>query len=635
MYLPRPVARFALAGLFISTATALCQGPAASQPSPAPVAQSAPPAGAQNPSAGSAAAVLRANANLVLLDVVVTDRNGAAVHGLDKRQLHVFEDGREQAIASFDEHKPADGAAASGAMAPRAPLPPHTFSNAPAYPEASAVNVLLLDALNTPVANQLDARRQMLEYMGKIQPGTSLGIFTLSSRLRMVEGFTTDAAALVAALKSPRAGPQTSVILDPASDQVVDSLTADMAALGASSNAIGAMQQFQADQTAFQTDQRVQMTLDAMQQLARYLNGVPGRKNLIWFSGSFPLALDPDDSLQSPFEAMRNYSDQIRETSELLSAARVAVYPVDARGLMTLASTDVSYQPSTNLVGGGTTTTYKRRGQVVTASNPVNRQNVGKDDASFLKQTLMEQASMEQIAEQTGGQDYINTNGLKEAVASAVENGSSYYTVGYVPAAKPFDGQYRKIELRTENAGFRLAYRHGYFADPPDKPSAHTPGEVSLIRAATLHGAPPATQILFQARVLPVDDPLLAGTKLPIGPAGDITANLKTPTHRVIVDVKADAHGFAYTDTPDGAHHAKVEFTLVGYDADGKRLNYLDRGFELNLNSGQFARTMTAGIPIRLALDLPPGPAFLRIAVHDLDAGRVGSLELRVADARK
>ena len=85
---------------------------------------------------------------------------------------------------------------------------------------------------------------------------------------------------------------------------------------------LSSMRQFEADITAFQTDVRVQMTLEAMQQLARYLSGIPGRKNIIWFSGSFPIALDPDDTQQDPFEAMRSYSDQIRDTAELLSTAR-------------------------------------------------------------------------------------------------------------------------------------------------------------------------------------------------------------------------------------------------------------------------------------------------------------------------
>jgi hypothetical protein len=267
------------------------------------------------------------------------------------------------------------------------------------------------------------------------------------------------------------------------------------------------------------------------------------------------------------------------------------------------------------------------------SSNPMNKGNVGKDDANFMKQILQEQATMEQIAGQTGGQKYINTNGLKEAVAKAVENGSSYYSIGYVPAAKQFDGKFRKIELRVDNSSYKLAYRRGYYADPPDKPTAHQPGAVSLILAATLHGAPPSTQILFQARVLPATDPVLQGTRLPVGPAGEMTAALKGPIHRVIVDLKVDAHGIAFEDTPDGAHRAKVEFTLVAYDADGKRLNYLDHGFQISLSPEQYTRTAAGGIPIRLALDLPAGPAFLRVAVHDLNAGSAGSLEIPVADA--
>ena len=181
--------------------------------------------------------------------------------------------------------------------------------------------------------------------------------------------------------------------------------------------AVAAMQQFQADLTAFQTDQRVRITLNALQQLARYLNAVPGRKNLIWFSGSFPIALDPDSTLTNPLQAMRSYSDDIRETAELLSAARVAVYPVDARGLMTIKSVDASYSPSTNLMSASSAST--RRGN---KKSPIlsNVPNPGKDDAKFLKQTEAEQASMQQIAEQTGGQTYENTNGLKEAVGSEI-----------------------------------------------------------------------------------------------------------------------------------------------------------------------------------------------------------------------
>lgn len=95
-----------------------------------PQSQSSSGQSASAPESGPT--VLRANANLVLVDVVVSER-GNAVHGLDQRQFHIFEDGKEQAITSFDEHQPAAG---SAAHAKTAALPPFTYTNAPAYPEA-------------------------------------------------------------------------------------------------------------------------------------------------------------------------------------------------------------------------------------------------------------------------------------------------------------------------------------------------------------------------------------------------------------------------------------------------------------------------------------------------------------------
>jgi VWFA-related protein len=429
------------------------------------------------------------------------------------------------------------------------------------------------------------------------------------------------------------------VILDPQSDQALDSIIGDTANMtgGAGSPSVGgdsalsSMQQFQADLTAYQTDQRVRMTLEAMQQLARYLSGVPGRKNLIWFSGSFPIALDPDDALQDPFEAMRNYPDDIRETAELLSAARVSVYPVDARGLITPPSFDASYSPSTTLMSATLNGGRKGSRHMATANKP----SPSTDDLNAAKRLMAEQASMEQIAEQTGGLYYINTNGLKEAVASAVENGSSYYTVGYIPAARQLDGQFHKIQINLDNLDYKLAYRHGYYADPPDKPPAHTLGQASLIIASTVHGAPPSTQILFQARALPDTDLSLQGTKLPAGTGGEQTPTLKGPLHRFIVDLNIDPHGILFETTPEGALHAKVEFVLVAYDSDGKRVNSLDSGFQMNIRSDQYAHTMASGIPFRLPLDLPAGQFSLRIAVHDLAAGRAGSLEFPVLVAAK
>jgi VWFA-related protein len=614
----------------LSAMAGVAQAPAAAPTQSAPAPQSTSTA---KPEPAATSTVLHTNADLVLVDIVVTD-HGSPIHGLDKRLFHVLEDEHEQTISSFDEHRSIPTAA--GAAPSRAPLPPNTFTNVPVYPETQTVNVLLLDGLNTPVPDQMRVRQQMLQFMGGIQPGTPLAIFTLSSRLRMVKAFTTDPAELIRALTSRKAAPQTSVVLDPAGDAAFDASVGDMASSGANSDAIAMMQQFVADLTAFQTDQRVRMTLDAMQQLARYLSAIPGRKNVIWFSGSFPITLDPDptlnNSFQSPFDAMRTYYDDVRETSDLLAAARVAVYPVDARGLMTLPSLDATKSSaSTNLVTGTSSGGRGSARQSVT----VNRPSFGRDDAKFMQQLTAEQASMKLIAEETGGQEYINTNGLKEAVAKAVENGGSYYTVGYVPAARPDDGNFHKIQVKTDNAAYKLAYRRGYYADPPDKHSAHTPEKVSLTAAALLPGAPPATQIWFSARVLPATDPLFKDLKMPDAPASDAPSALKGPLHRYIVDMKVDPHWLNYESDPDGARKASVEFVLVAYDNESRRVNYVDRGFQLNIKPDQYSRFMSSSIPARLLIDLPPGQIALRIAVHDLTAGHAGSLEVPLFVAAK
>jgi hypothetical protein len=112
------------------------------------------------------APVIRTSANLVLVDVVVT-AHGQAVEGLSRRDFHVFEDGKEQAIISFEEYRASD--APMVAAAPT--LPPHVYSNDPRFDLSSAANVLLLDALNTPLTDRQFVRCQMIQYPNGIAPG--------------------------------------------------------------------------------------------------------------------------------------------------------------------------------------------------------------------------------------------------------------------------------------------------------------------------------------------------------------------------------------------------------------------------------------------------------------------------------
>ena len=571
------------------------------------------------------AATVHATTNLVLVDVVVSD-HGKPVRGLDRNRFHVFEDGKERPLSSFDEHQPSPAPPDAAAVkAEIAAMPPHTYTNVPVYPDAGVVNVLLLDALNTPMANQADARRQMIAYLNTIPPGTSLAIFTLTSQLRLVEGFTTDAARLTRVLKSKAATSSPSVVLDTpghSAQQTIEDELSNMADPShmPSAETVSALQQFETDLTASQLDVRVRTTLGAMQQLARYLSAIQGRKNLIWFSGSFPITFDPDPDQPLPFLAVRNYSDEIRRTSDLLTSSRVAVYPIDARGLLTSTTADAAYSPNETMMtedSGGKLTIHS-----------INDSHVVHDYDTFMTQTMEEHGSMQQIAQQTGGAAYVNDNDLKGAVASAVANGASYYTLAFAPGKK-LDGHFRRIQVKLDG-GYALAYRRGYYADRDNKPSSHSPGMTSALDAAALHGAPSATQVIFVAKVLPSTAPELQGIAMSSAPAGEMAAQLTGATARYLVDLRIDAHTLTFTDESDGVHQAQVEFVIMAYDGDGKRLNYVDRSYAINVKPEEFTDRMTNGVRSRLAIDVPAGHDFLRVAVEDLTAGHAGSLEVPI-----
>ncbi len=567
------------------------------------------------------APVLRTNASLVLVDVVVS-ANGQPVDGLPKGRFHVFEDGREENITTFEEHR--SGEARREAVA--AALPPDVYSNAPRFDLAGAANVLLLDALNTPLSDQQYVRQQMIQYLKGIAPGTRIAVFTLASQLRMISGLTTDAGAVEAIIRRAKGGAQRSPLLENEADQDEENnFAGDFAAVDG-----GAMQQFMADTASFKTDLRVRMTLDAFGELGRYLNMIPGRKNLIWFSGSFPLQIAPNPALDptsasSPmnsFTPEREYSGQIQQTDALLASARVALYPVDARGLMNLASVDASRSFAASPFAS------PGESQRAAEQGPTSRVNQGNNQ--FLQEETAEHQTMQQMAVQTGGEAFYNSNGLKEAVAQAIRNGSDYYTVGYVPQAGKWDGTFRRIEVRVDGGKYELSYRRGYYAEDPLKPGPETPGAASPIVAALERGAPPLAGIRFEVRVLGADDPAAKAVKPQPGPAGAMAAQLKPPMQRYLVDLSVDPHGLEWTAKQGNVAHAELEVAMVAWDSNGQRVNYTDHGFGLDLNPQQSALVLKSGLPVHQEIDLPAGNIYLHIAVHDLRNGRIGSLEVPV-----
>ena len=595
--------------------------------------QSANPMGpARNAGVPAPGKSLHTVSRLVIVDVVVSN-NGKPVHALNRDSFQIFEDGKEQSVRIFEEHSADDPSQVRKLPS----LPAHTYSNFPETTVTSAANVLLLDALNTPARDQAYARQQMIEYLKNVPIDARIAVFTLASRLRMVQGFTADSKVLLAAVSGKGQEPGQSALLADPDDATMTKLNTGMQDLGASSQVMESLTQFQADQAAFQMDFRVGMTLDALHELAAYLGGIPGRKNLIWFSGSFPVNLDPDVTLSNEFSPERDYAGRLKATSDLLSANRVALYPVDARGLFP-ASMFNAGNPNANYSGVshgtpsmpsnlmGRSAEGGRRERLSTNGPASNPNKFATDNANFVQTTAAEHATMQQIAQESGGEAFYDNNALKNAVGSAIENGENYYTLAYVPSDSNFDGRFRKIEVKLVNHNYRLAYREGYLAKEIPELGSNPPLNAST--TAIQRGAPPSSQILFKVRVLASDNPELKGLKSQSGPAGLMADRLHGSLRRYWIDYAADMHQVAATIGADGLYHSSLEFVALAYDQDGKILNVANHTFKMNLQSAQYERVMQSGLPVHQEIDVPPGDVYLRLAVHDLATDRVGSIEI-------
>ena len=306
---------------------------------------------AQSPQPDSkpaATTTLKANTQLVIVDVTVTDAHRKPVHNLKASDFVVLEDNVSQNIKAFEEHAYISAPAVS--VQPP-PLPPGVFTNFSPVPSRGTLNVLLIDTLNTPLEDQAFVRSQIQQYLKNAPSGTRIAIFGLATHLYLLQGFTSNPEVLKAAVDRKSSSKPSPLLHDsvgggngdvPVSQQFDDAFGADPNTAAGTTQALAQLKQFEAEQQSYELQLRAKYTLDSLNQLARYLSGLQGRKNLIWFSGSFPINILPDGSLSRPFAIVANSENEFRQTTALLSRSQVAVYPVDARGLVTSQTLNAS-----------------------------------------------------------------------------------------------------------------------------------------------------------------------------------------------------------------------------------------------------------------------------------------------------
>lgn len=549
------------------------------------------------PRADIPAPVLRVTTRLVLLDVVVVDKDGRPVTDLTEPEFTLLDNGNPQKIAVFSFEQPA-----KQPPEPLPLLPPNVFTNEPSYrTPPGPLTILLLDLLNTPLEDQAYSREQMLRYLKtQLQPDQRVAILALTRQLHLLQDFTSDPRLLLAAMERIRTKP---VPTGTGPEDNPDMLLAMIAqAQGWGPNAFeaitGSLIRLESEQISMALDRRVQITLDALEKIARAVGGYRGRKNLIWVSAAFPFTLTPDRigrfnrADQAGFS--RSFAGSLRQTASFLADSQVAVYPVDASGLVGAA------------IGGAET---KSIGTVGIGSQAASNLNQAAASASMSHDTMNE------LAKETGGRAFYNRNDIDNSVALSVADGSTYYTLGYYPEHKKWDGKFHRLEVRVQRSSLAVRHRRGYYADepllpakPPGEPVSKEEKKEKEMELLTALLAPlPATGVSFRATV-----------PLPV-PA-------KTTHVEVQLEVSSDA--VLFEPAAGGTQRCNVDFLTAAFSPTGEIVKYVYQTLDANLRPETFARVRHQGIPYKTQLELPLGNYSLRIAVRDNRTGLLGTVEI-------
>jgi len=577
------------------------------------------------------AATFRAATRAVVVDVVVTDPKGNPIKGLQKDAFEITEDGREQDIRSFHEAAEPQAPPSQNLSSASAKQSPNVFTNASQSTDPGSVMMILLDLLNTPAADQQYAREELIKFL-KDRPAKSqfaLAVMTGNPKapLQMLQGFTPDENLLLASLNHGKTTPtsnrwQTAHDTGEDSARTVRELSQGDSLYKAWQALLHGIEISQEVEQSIDTEARIHTTAGTLVQLSTYLAGMPGRKSLVWLSGSFPISLPVGLNSQNPSSNSRSYTRLVEQLSNLLAQSQVAVYPVYIRAMDAASDISASISTFTPLHSSNTPTSI----------------NAFADDSpvSPYHQQIMEQMSgrlnehmaLDRIASATGGKAFYNSNAIEDAMSTASEQAANYYTLSYTPSNKNYDGRFRKIKVTLPDKQVRLYYRPGYFAD--DKAS---PRDIARnIRVVAMqHGSPQSRQIHFSVLVAPLG----TKTKIASTEAGAVTPESSKKSSPSLIEVQPHSIDYAingsdlrFLSLANGTYQSALTFMIASFDSEGRPLTGVASVSTTDTQPGDYREIFVGGFRAHQEVDVPVDAASLRIGVQDQFTGYIGTVDI-------
>jgi VWFA-related protein len=532
---------------------------------------------------------LNGRADLVVVPVIVTNKAGEHASGLKKEAFQVEENGKVRNISFLEETKTERPVARNKDSAEEG------YSNfVPGDEHLWRVTMVVLDMVNTPWMRQLEAKRQLINYLlrsaARDEPMVIFGLN--SSGLHQLHSLTTDTKVLINALQKlklslsseERTKPPEVFNDDPSAEQVSDEEQL--------------MNDFMQDlsDSAAANYQRIatRQTLAAMTQLAHAFEAIPGRKTLIWATAGFPFTIDDPQSFARQGDDLRpEYEDAWRA----LDSANIAVYPVDLNEL----DFNTKNLPSAN---SGVSSRQLNNAKGINGLKSAVR--LPYDEGSQQRLTL------HAFADTTGGRACVTVDELERCFAEAVDDSRDYYLVGYYLGGDTQPG-WRKLKVKVSGAGLRVRYRSGFYVAPKVEDSADMRRK-QLVDA--LASPIPYSGLRLNARVVPPS---------PSNPPSTSSAGQKKPAEFML-----EVMGDSLTIDREKSNAIDLEVITLTLDANHKNIGTAVQAITTELKAERVPNILQTGLGIPEKIDLPAGRCEVKFAVRDNLSGLIGTVSVPI-----
>jgi hypothetical protein len=426
------------------------------------------------PPAEQTGTVLKAEARLVLVDAVVTDKKGAYVSDLTAKDFRVYEDNKEQKITSFAFE--AD---------------PQIQNHQTHY------MVLFFDDLSMPAPiDQASARQAAVKFVEKnASPATMIAVVDFNGQFKITQNFTANVDKLKKAVVNLKLniGP----------------------GIGDAAFSLGGM------------DFGLNNDLDALRFLARELSHVTGRKSLVWLTNGFRLTPEILPYVTAIIDTCNKanvavYPIDVRGLVANAPGARMlspnwdGPLPDGLPGAVPVSLASWTY-PQSGLklaffqarggggggggTGGGTSSSGGGRGSTgstggtsssggkggTTApasgggggtnnnnatTNAYNQSQLNQSRQLLIPQippsAMDNQQVLYMVADGTGGFVILNTNDLLGGMEKIASEMNQHYLLGYVPSEESAnDNGCHSIKVKSERGGTTVRARTGYCNGKP------------------------------------------------------------------------------------------------------------------------------------------------------------------------